>query len=82
MVEETPNFRGLHVAAFESRRADEMRRLIEKYGGAAHVSPSMREVLLEDQRPESSDNDRLFCLEDCVLPDVRPQQADYRIAIE
>ncbi len=42
------NFNGLHVAAFESRRADEMARMIEKCGGVAHVSPSMREVPLDD----------------------------------
>lgn len=44
------NFDALHVAAFESRRADEIARLIEKHGGTAHVSPSMREVSLEDDR--------------------------------
>ena len=42
------DFAGLHVAAFESRRADEMSRLIEKHGGMPHVAPSMREVPLED----------------------------------
>lgn len=46
-----PNFNGLRVAAFESRRAVEMTRLIEKHGGQAFVSPSMREVALEDQEP-------------------------------
>ena len=44
------NFNGLHVAAFESRRADELVRLIETHGGTAHLSPSMREVPLEDDR--------------------------------
>ena len=39
-------FAGLHVAAFESRRAPEMGRLIEKHGGIAHVSPSMQEIPL------------------------------------
>lgn len=43
-----PNFGGLHVAAFESRKAGEMARLIERHGGVPHVSPSMREVPLED----------------------------------
>jgi uroporphyrinogen decarboxylase len=38
------------VGAFESRRAVEMARLIERHGGTASVSPSMREVPLEDQR--------------------------------
>ncbi len=44
------DFDALHVAAFESRRADEIARLIEKHGGTAHVSPSMREVSLEDDQ--------------------------------
>ena len=47
----SPDFRGLQVAAFESRRADEMARMIHKHGGTPHVSPSMREVTLDDQRP-------------------------------
>lgn len=42
------NFKGLHVAAFESRRADDIARLIERFGGIPHVSPSMREVALEE----------------------------------
>src|SRR5689334_16383730 len=37
-------FAGMHVAAFESRRASEMASLIERFGGAPSVSPSMREV--------------------------------------
>ncbi|MEZ6111728.1 MAG: uroporphyrinogen decarboxylase [Pirellulaceae bacterium] len=41
------NFNGLIVAALESRRASEMARLIERHGGVARVSPSMREVKLE-----------------------------------
>ena len=41
------DFAGLNVAAFESRRADDMRRLIERHGGVAHVSPSMRDVAIE-----------------------------------
>lgn len=50
MPSDTPNFGGLRVAAFESRRADEMARLIERFGGVASVSPSMREVELTDHR--------------------------------
>lgn len=38
---------GLHVLALESRRAREMAKLIENYGGQAIVAPSMREVPLE-----------------------------------
>ena len=41
-------FNGLRVAAFESRKADEMRRLIERYGGQPFVGPSMREIPLQD----------------------------------
>jgi len=41
-------FGGLHVAAFESRMAEEMRRLIERYGGQPLVAPSMQEVPLHN----------------------------------
>ena len=41
---------GLNVAALESRRAGDMQRLIERYGGKPHVSPSMREVPIEPNR--------------------------------
>jgi len=41
------SFDGLRVAAFESRRAEEMERMIAKRGGVPSVSPSMREVPLE-----------------------------------
>ncbi|MEX0824839.1 MAG: uroporphyrinogen decarboxylase, partial [Pirellulaceae bacterium] len=51
MTGEKADFQGLRVAALESRRADDMARLIEKYGGTAYVSPSMREVPLETNRP-------------------------------
>lgn len=34
----------------ESRRADDMHRMIEKFGGIPHVSPSMREVPVEPNR--------------------------------
>ena len=44
------DFGGLRVAAFESRRAPEMTRLIEKLGGQPSVSPSMREVPVGDSR--------------------------------
>jgi len=37
-------FDGLRVLAFESRRASDMRRLIEKHGGDPLVVPAMREV--------------------------------------
>src|SRR5438094_7113891 len=41
-------FDGLHIAAFESRMAEEMARLIARYGGQPLVAPSMREIPLED----------------------------------
>ncbi|HJN07947.1 MAG TPA: uroporphyrinogen decarboxylase [Pirellulaceae bacterium] len=41
------SFNGLAVAAFESRRADDMTCLIARHGGEPHVSPSMREIPLE-----------------------------------
>jgi uroporphyrinogen-III synthase len=41
---------GLRVLSFESRRATEIARLIENYGGKAIVAPSMREVPLESNR--------------------------------
>ena len=44
------NFSGLRIASLESRRADDMARLIERHGGIAHVSPSMREVPIEPNR--------------------------------
>ncbi|MBI4003075.1 MAG: uroporphyrinogen-III synthase [Nitrospira defluvii] len=42
------NFHGLAVASFESRKAAEMTRLIERYGGRALVAPALREIPLED----------------------------------
>lgn len=41
-------FAGLAVCAFESRRAEEMGRLIEAHGGRPLVAPSMREVPLTE----------------------------------
>jgi len=41
------DFAGLRVLSFESRRAVETARMIEKFGGQAFVSPSMREVPIE-----------------------------------
>jgi uroporphyrinogen-III synthase len=40
-------FAGLRVLSLESRRATEMSKLIETYGGKPIVAPSMREVPLE-----------------------------------
>src|SRR5438477_3860190 len=47
MTAENSSFAGLRVAAFESRRAEEMQRMIAKRGGTPFVSPSMREVTVE-----------------------------------
>lgn len=41
-------FGGLEVAAFESRRAEEIAKLISKCGGIPRVGPSMREIPLEN----------------------------------
>lgn len=40
-------FGGLRVVAFESRLAEQMTQLIERYGGRPIVAPSLREVPLE-----------------------------------
>ncbi|MCC6139993.1 MAG: uroporphyrinogen-III synthase [Nitrospira sp.] len=39
---------GIAVAAFESRMAVEMTRLIERYGGRPSVAPALRELPLQD----------------------------------
>lgn len=44
------DFRGLRVAAFESRMAGEMEAMIRRFGGSPAVSPSMREVPLDAGR--------------------------------
>jgi len=44
------DFSGLHIASLESRRAEDMARLIKRHGGVSHVSPSMREVPIEPNR--------------------------------
>lgn len=41
---EDANFQGLRVAAFESRRSEDMERMIRRFGGEPFVSPSMREI--------------------------------------
>lgn len=47
-MKEGKGFGGLRVAAFESRMADEMARLITRYGGLPLMAPSMREIPLQD----------------------------------
>lgn len=41
-------FSGLAVAAFESRMATEIARLIERYGGRPFVAPALREIPIQD----------------------------------
>lgn len=50
MNQAEPNFLGLRVAAFESRQAGEMARMISAAGGTPRVSPSLREAPLEENR--------------------------------
>ncbi len=44
------NFEGLRIGSLESRRSVEIKRMIERAGGEAFVSPSMREAALPDNR--------------------------------
>ncbi|HEX6963603.1 MAG TPA: uroporphyrinogen decarboxylase [Lacipirellula sp.] len=46
----TGSFNQLRVAAFESRRADDVVRMIERFGGVPFVSPSMREIPVSADR--------------------------------
>ncbi len=46
-----PSFKGLGVACFESRRAEEIATLVRKLGGEPQVGPAMREVPLADNAP-------------------------------
>jgi uroporphyrinogen decarboxylase len=50
----TPNFAGLRVAGFESRRAVELAALVTRLGGIPSISPSMREVAAS-RNPEAVD---------------------------
>jgi uroporphyrinogen decarboxylase len=50
MPKANADFHGLQIAALESRRADDMARLISRASGVPHVSPSMREVPIEPNR--------------------------------
>ncbi len=47
MTDPVAGLRGRTIAVFESRRAAEMARLVERYGGVALVAPTMKEVPLE-----------------------------------
>src|SRR5437764_15461749 len=59
-IEESPNFRGLRVVAFESRMAAETAKMIERFGGTAIVAPAMREVALEDNHAALDFAERLL----------------------
>ncbi|MFQ5911823.1 MAG: uroporphyrinogen-III synthase [Nitrospinota bacterium] len=59
-AKETAGFNGLRVAAFESRMADQMGRLIARHGGEPLVAPSMREVPLEENAEAFSFAEGLF----------------------
>jgi uroporphyrinogen-III synthase len=48
MMESKRPLHGLRIAGFESRRAEEMTHLLTTAGASAFVSPSMREVGIED----------------------------------
>ncbi len=60
MPPSTASFANLRVAAFESRRAADMARLIERCEGVALVSPSMREVAVAEDRPAIDFANRLI----------------------
>ena len=47
MSSSSATFSQLRLAAFESRRAEELARLIDKFDGVAYVSPSLRETPIE-----------------------------------
>ena len=53
-------FNGLTIAAFESRMATEMTRLIERHGGKPIVAPSMREIPLEENPKALDFGERLL----------------------
>ena len=62
------SFHGLSVAAFESRMAPEMTKLIERYGGKALVAPSMQEIPLEDNPQALAFGEKLLaCQFDLVI---------------
>lgn len=57
---EPAGYAGLTVAAFESRMAAEMTRLIERYGGRPLVAPALREIPLEDNSAALRFGERLL----------------------
>ena len=67
-----PSLNGLHIAALESRRASDMERLIAKYGGTPHVSPSMREVAVSEHGGRGRVGARIHLLAELVEERVGP----------
>ena len=61
-LETTDGFAGLRVAAFESRMAAEMTALIMRHGGRPLVTPSMREVPLEQNHEVLRFGERLMAV--------------------
>lgn len=55
-----PGFNGLRVLSLESRRAEEMARLIANHGGVPTVAPSMREAPLESNTEALAFASKLF----------------------
>ncbi len=51
---------GLRLLSLESRRADQMAKLIENHGGIAVVAPSMREIPLKENSAALSFAEKLF----------------------
>lgn len=60
MVPDTDQSSPLRIAAFESRRAAEIAHMIERLGAQAFVSPSMREVAVDENRPAIDFANRLI----------------------
>ncbi len=60
MDESSPSYRRLRVAAFESRHAAEVARLIERFDGVASVTPSVREVPPTDSAAAADFGGRLL----------------------
>ncbi|MEZ6127238.1 MAG: uroporphyrinogen-III synthase [Planctomycetaceae bacterium] len=55
MLQEKPK-----LCTFESRRADEMRSLIQRFGGSAVVAPSMKEVPMEHNQEAAAAIERII----------------------
>ncbi len=68
------NFQGLTVLTLESRRGQEMSRLIETYGGKALHAPAMREIPLSSNVEALKFADALFeCFRMCWKARILPR---------